>query len=130
MPLFLSLQLRLQDVDNQERVAFLKRVQLAHSGDYWVNVTLAGILLATDEKLDAIRFYQAAVSIRPEEVHTYRKLAWALWTVRAEGAIEASLKAEQLAPMDEESYRLTGIVFSGLGRYDEAHRPSRNRVFE
>src|SRR6185369_16035343 len=49
----------------QDCVAFLERVLKAHPGDFWANFALADAV-GDKSPADAIRYYQAAVALRPE----------------------------------------------------------------
>ena len=44
----------------------LRRAQIRHPGDVWVNYELAGVLDSLDRPVEAIRFYTAVRSLRPE----------------------------------------------------------------
>src|SRR5262249_41304278 len=64
--------------DGPERLPFLRRVQRAHSGDFWANLTLGDALLARFHLAEAIRYFQAAVAIRPQVALGHVRLAFAL----------------------------------------------------
>ncbi len=49
--------------------AVLRRAQRRHPGDIWVNYDLAGVLEKLSRRDEAIRYYTAARSIRPETAH-------------------------------------------------------------
>jgi eukaryotic-like serine/threonine-protein kinase len=49
--------------------AVLRGAQRRHPGDVWVNYDLAGVLEKLARRDDAIRYYTAARSIRPETAH-------------------------------------------------------------
>ncbi len=49
--------------------AVLRAAQRRHPGDVWVNYDLAGVLEKLARRDDAIRYYTAARSIRPETAH-------------------------------------------------------------
>ncbi len=55
------------DPATAERV--LRRAQVRHSGDVWVNYDLAGVLARLNRSDEAIRFYTAARALRPETAH-------------------------------------------------------------
>ena len=49
-----------------EAAAFLKKGQMLHPQDYWINVNLGLSLLRLGQRDEAIRYHTAAVSLRPE----------------------------------------------------------------
>src|SRR5262249_34096237 len=49
-----------------EAAAFLKKGQMVHPQDFWINVNLGICLDRLEQRDDAIRYYTAAVSLRPE----------------------------------------------------------------
>ncbi|HEX6884765.1 MAG TPA: protein kinase [Planctomycetota bacterium] len=58
-----------------EALAFLRRVQRAHPGDFWVNFLLAERLGTGEE---AIEYYRAALAVRPDALAILTNLAIAL----------------------------------------------------
>src|SRR5262249_9039213 len=77
VPLLLALDKQLT-FGSRERVPFLKRVQQAHPDDFWANLTLAGALTQGNQAEEAIRYNQAAVSIRPRLALGYYNLGQTL----------------------------------------------------
>ncbi len=118
--LFLSLDMEL-DVLSKERLPFLKRIQQAHPGDLWVNLALAGVLSREKNNEEAIRYYQAAVSIRPELALVHESLGKVLLRVdRPEEAVVSLRQALVLNPTSVGGLRLLVRYLSKLGRHDEA----------
>src|SRR4029077_19299 len=76
VPLLLALAGSLHH-DNPERLPFLKRIQQNHSGDFWANISL-GDVMTQDNPVEASRYFQAAVSIRPDLGLGYEKLGLSL----------------------------------------------------
>jgi tetratricopeptide (TPR) repeat protein len=68
---------RCLDERGADAVGFLRRVHLAHPGDFWLNFVLAE-LLAKRRNPDAIGYYRAALAIRPSAVAVYINLGKAL----------------------------------------------------
>jgi serine/threonine-protein kinase len=101
-------------------VPFLKRIQLAHSSDFWANLSLAEALMEKADLPEAIRFYQAAVALRPGTavVHTNLGLALAMLG-RMDDADDQFRQAEQIDPTAPAQKNL-GVAFSTMGRRDEA----------
>ena len=64
----------------EEAAAFLKKGQRLHPQDYWINVNLAICLLRLRPRQldDAIRYYTAAVALRPENAGNQVQLGYAL----------------------------------------------------
>ena len=85
--------------DSPERLPFLKRVQQAHPGDFWANLTLGDVLAQRMQPAEAVRYYQAAVAIRPGTALGYYKLGMAgALTGRTEEAVEQLRRAVDLDP--------------------------------
>src|SRR5262249_36650083 len=82
VPLLLALSNHLNS-GSKERLAFLKRIQQAHPGDFWANIVLGDRLVHQwdNHPAESIRYYQAAVSIRPWCALGYFKLGMALSSI-------------------------------------------------
>jgi serine/threonine protein kinase/tetratricopeptide (TPR) repeat protein len=61
-----------------EAAAFLKKGQLLHPQDYWINVNLGLCLNRLGQRDDATRYFTAAVSLRPEAEYPRYNLATVL----------------------------------------------------
>jgi tetratricopeptide (TPR) repeat protein len=85
---------------NAEAAAFLKEGQLLHPQDYWINVNLGLCLLRLGQRDDAIRYFTAAVSLRPEAVWPRRHIANAL-TAQAVDYAAQGRHADALRLIDE-----------------------------
>jgi serine/threonine protein kinase/tetratricopeptide (TPR) repeat protein len=58
----------------------LRKAQARYPGDFWVNFTLAGVLLRSPGQVDeSIRFYTAALAVRPDNAHLHAMIAGLLW---------------------------------------------------
>ena len=120
VPLFLALDKQLNP-GSKERLPFLNRIQQAHPGDYWANLTLGDVLMREGRVKEAIRYYQASVSIRPRMPLGYEKLAQALSMAgRKKEAIGPFLEAVNLEPTGVFSYMGLAQALGDLGRQDEA----------
>ncbi|HTE05012.1 MAG TPA: tetratricopeptide repeat protein [Planctomycetota bacterium] len=64
LPALVALAERLDDLGG-DAVPLLLRLQRAHPDDFWVNLTL-GDVLAARQPGEALRYYQVAVSLRPD----------------------------------------------------------------
>jgi tetratricopeptide (TPR) repeat protein len=51
--------------ERQTEAALLRRAQRAHPEDFWINHDLARSLMGSGQAEEAVRFYSAALAIRP-----------------------------------------------------------------
>src|SRR5262249_2378099 len=107
--------------DSPERLSFLRRVQRAHPGDFWANLTLGDALLSRFQLAEAIRYFQAAVAIRPQVALGHVRLAFVLGSAgRVEEGVESYLLAVDLEPGSPGTRFFLAWAVSRLGRHDEA----------
>jgi serine/threonine-protein kinase len=107
--------------DSPERLRFLRRVQRAHPGDFWANLTLGDALLARFQLAEAIRYYQAAVAIRPQVALGYVRLGLALCSAdRIEEGVETYRRAVDIEPGSAGTRFILAWTLSSLARHDEA----------
>jgi serine/threonine-protein kinase len=107
--------------DSPERLPFLRRVQRAHPGDFWTNLSLGDALLARFQLAEAIRYDQAAVAIRPQVALGHVRLAFALGSAsRIEEGVESHRRAVDIEPSSPGTRFLLAWAVSRLGRHDEA----------
>src|SRR5262245_12110710 len=124
VPLLLALDRHLAH-RSPERVPFLKKVQQAHPGDYWVNLRLGNALPPGE----AIRYFQVAVAIRPRTSLAYHRLGFALaGSGRTEEAVEQYRRAVALDPTSASTHPPLATSLSLLGRHDEAIEQLRTAV--
>jgi tetratricopeptide (TPR) repeat protein len=81
--------------DHPWKLAFVRRVQRDHPDDYWANFYLGYVLLFQKRPVEATRFLQAAVAIRPAAAVGHHTLAAALLQRSNDPASETA--AESLA---------------------------------
>jgi serine/threonine-protein kinase len=125
VPFLLALAERLKSV-GADPIPFLTRVQQAHPADFWANLSLAEALMEKNDLAEAIRFYQAAVALRPGAAVVYDNLGLALALLgRMDQADEQFRKASSIDPTAAPAHNHLGIVFSTMGRRDEAIDRSR-----
>jgi eukaryotic-like serine/threonine-protein kinase len=106
--------------DSPERLTFLRGVQRAHPGDFWANLTLGDALLPRFQLTEAIRYYQAAVAIRPQVALGYVRLGFVLCSAgRIEEGVESYRRAVDIEP-ESAVTRFLLASLSRLGRHDEA----------
>jgi serine/threonine-protein kinase len=107
--------------DGPERLSFLRRVQRAHPGDFWANLTLGDALMARFQLAEAIRYFQAAVAIRPQVALGHVRLAFVLGSAgRIEEGVESNRRAVDIEPGSPGTRFLLAWAVSRLGRHDEA----------
>ena len=117
--LLLALDMQM-DASSKARFPYLQRIQQAHPGDFWVNLALANVVGREDD-LEAMRYYQAVVSIRPQMALGHDCLGKALLRVgRIEEAVVSLRRAADLDPNSIRCVRLLVQHLSKLGRNDEA----------
>lgn len=79
-----------------DAIAFRRRVEQQHVDSFLANLTLADAMRET-EPAEAIRYYQAALAIRPQSAVAHNNLAVALTRLgRAEEALVEYLRAREL----------------------------------
>ena len=118
--LLLALERRLT-YDSPERLPFLRRIQQARPGDFWANLRLADVLHQRKQPAEAIRYYQAAVAIRPGIALGYNKLGMVLlFTGRTEEAVEPFRRAVDLEPKAVSNHLWLAVALSQSGRHDGA----------
>ena len=120
-----SLLLRLYNrlrFDSKEQLPFLKRIQKAHPADFWANFALAERLATREQNpAEAIRYYQASLSIRPRTAYCHFKLGMALSSVgRLDEAAEQFREAVDIEPTYVVSQAHLADALKNLGRDDEA----------
>jgi serine/threonine-protein kinase len=109
------------------RLLFLRRIQQAHPGDFWANVALGDMLRL--QPAEAIRYYQAAVAIRPQVAVGYLRLGSVLSAAgRVEEGVEAFRRGADVDPASAFAHQMFADALWGVGRYDEAIRPSQVAV--
>jgi serine/threonine protein kinase len=100
------------------RVDLARRLQFAYPGDFWANNELGFVLQGSAE---AIRYYTAALALRPDNPGALYNRAMAL---HAEGELEAAsadlLRAIAVAPRYAAAYENLGNVYSDQQKLDAA----------
>ncbi|HEX6813575.1 MAG TPA: protein kinase [Planctomycetota bacterium] len=104
-------------VDN---VAFLRRVQRVFPGDLWVNLLL-GVELGPENIEEAIRYFHAALAIRPQAAVAHVELGRALASAnRMTEARDCFLAATRLEPGYAAAHTDLGRVYQALGQDQDA----------
>jgi eukaryotic-like serine/threonine-protein kinase len=118
--LLLAIEQRMT-ASNPQRILFLKRIQQAHPGDFWINLTLGGDMFALDKREEAIAYFRAALAVRPKAAFVHTALGAALFnTGRQEEAFEHLRRATELDGTNEQIQVSLAAALKEVGRYDEA----------
>jgi tetratricopeptide (TPR) repeat protein len=118
------LAVALREADKVEQAAeVLRRAQLRHSGDFWVNFELAYTL--SESRLrkwnESLRYYAMALALRPESPGAHLNLGKALTETKApDEAIAHFREARRLKPDSAEAHIGLGVALKAKGRLDEA----------
>jgi Tfp pilus assembly protein PilF len=111
----------------------LRRAQAAHPADFWLNFELGFNLAVKEknspEKSEAIRFYQAALALRPQSAVVYLNLGSALLD---KGRLDEAVAEYREAIRIDKDYALShsnlGAGLSDKGRLDEAIAEYREAI--
>jgi tetratricopeptide (TPR) repeat protein len=117
--LLVALGQRMQAAD-ADPIGLLTRAQQQHPGDFWACYTLADALWGK-KPAECIRYYQAALAIRPDAAVAHHNVGRALAIVgRIDEAIEHFRKAVHLEPEYGHAVSNLGQALSMKGRRAEA----------
>ena len=106
-------------------VPVLRRVQQAYPGDFWANARLARALYPRDPR-EAVRYYQAAVAIRPGAAVVLNDLGLALGrSGQQDEAVGYFRRAVECDPAFGHAWSNLAVILSRLGRHDQAVREVR-----
>jgi tetratricopeptide (TPR) repeat protein len=101
--------------------AFLRRIQRAYPADLWANVALARWLTDNGLPAEAVRYYTAALALRPKNPGIYLNRSQALeYAGEMEAAIADLHRALALAPEYVGAHINLGNLLRGQGELDEA----------
>jgi tetratricopeptide (TPR) repeat protein len=112
-------------------VAVLRQAQRRHPGDFWVNHELASWLLRLRPAHfdDAVRFYSAALALRPESPAVQSNLGTALRGAgKLDDAVAAFRRAIELKPDFAEAHTNLGSALVQQGKADEALAACRKAI--
>ena len=100
---------------------FLTRVQQQYPNDFWVNLTLGYAELDAKDKADAIRYFQAAVVIKPTAAISQIGLcAVLLASGRADEAVVYGRNGVRLDPSVADAHATLGMALWKSSHLDEA----------
>jgi serine/threonine-protein kinase len=111
-------------LDPASQVTLLRRAQAQYPADFWVNENLGLILLeqvTAPEHVEAVRFFTAAVALRPDSPGAHYNLALALTrTGQVDEAIACYRKAIELDPKYAAAHSSLGSALYDQGQAEEA----------
>jgi serine/threonine protein kinase/tetratricopeptide (TPR) repeat protein len=103
------------------RLELLRRTQRAFPADLWANYRLADELVKTGQLTEAIRYYTAALALRPDSPGIYLSRGYALQRVgEADAAIADARQCLALAPQYSVAHNNLGLALRDKGRLHEA----------
>ncbi|WP_020468764.1 serine/threonine-protein kinase [Zavarzinella formosa] len=118
--LMMNLALYLHE-SGEDSIPFLKKIQLAHPKDYWVNIRLGELYVRKDNLKEATRFYQAALAVRPEAALIHNNLGIVLRRAgRNEEAVDYFQEAVRLDPGAPGVWNNLIMSLMTAGRHAEA----------
>jgi serine/threonine protein kinase/tetratricopeptide (TPR) repeat protein len=114
---------------NSIRLELLRRIQRAYPADLWANHELADELRENDQPVEAIRYYHAAVALRPVSPGIYLNRSLALKAVgELDAAIADARQALVLAPRYASAHNTLGLALTQKDRLDEAIAEFREAI--
>jgi eukaryotic-like serine/threonine-protein kinase len=103
-------------------IALLRRAQVSHRDDFWVNADLGRELMASNRPEEAVRFYAVAAGVRPESPLALSGLGRSI-LLSGQPAEAADLFRQwaRLRPEDPLSHVALGSALLAMGESIEAH---------
>ena len=102
-------------------IPLLTRVQQAHPGDLWANYTLANKLREQKQYVESVRYYQAALTLRPRTPTLCNNLGVALmWIGRFDEAARYFDSALEYDPTYTPAFGNLGIVWFNQKKYEQS----------
>lgn len=110
-----------------DAIPFLTKVQQQYPNDFWVNFLLGYSEIKANHDVNAVRYFQAAVVIRPNAAAAESDLGFALQAAgQKQEAIIHFQKATELDPSAVACHHLLAMALSDVGKnreaIQEAHR--------
>jgi serine/threonine protein kinase/Flp pilus assembly protein TadD len=103
------------------QLQLLRRIQREYPTDLWANQELGMMLAASGRPGEAIRYFTAAVALRPDNAGIYVNRGMALLEAReVDASIADFSQALALAPSFVMAYNDLGIALKDKGKLDEA----------
>jgi eukaryotic-like serine/threonine-protein kinase len=108
-------------IESPIRLDLARRVQFAYPGDYWANHELGTALVRVRKSAEAIRYFTAALALRPDNPGVLVTRAGVLYGVGELEAASADLqRAIAVAPRYAAAYELLGNVLCDQKKLNEA----------
>jgi eukaryotic-like serine/threonine-protein kinase len=112
-----------------DAVSFLKRAHRSNHGDFWTNVALGDALVEKNNPGEAIRYYQAALAVRPGAAAVYNNLGIAIaLSGRTDEAIDDFRSAVRIDPGFAHAHSNLGNCLRLERKYAEAMGHYRQAV--
>jgi serine/threonine-protein kinase len=112
-----------------DAIPLLKRVQQQYPGDFWSNFALGEGLREKRQFQEAVRYYQAALAVRPGVAAVYNNLGIALGSNHEpDEAAEHFRRAIGIHPGFAQAYTNLGNCLQLQGRYAEAIEQHRQAL--
>ncbi len=103
------------------RLELLRRIQSAYPADLWANLELGSALQENAQPAEAIRYYTAALALRPDNPGIYLNRGHALQAAReVDAAIADFHQALALAPRYAAAHNSLGSALFDRGQVDKA----------
>jgi serine/threonine-protein kinase len=133
-PSFLIVVAKNPALKNTTRLRLLRRIQRVYPADLWANHGLAWALQKHGQPAEAVRYYTAALALRPNSPGIYVNRGLALTDAgEVDSAIEDYRQAITIAPQYATAHnnlgialKLNGQLDSAIAAYREAIRIKRN----
>jgi serine/threonine protein kinase/Flp pilus assembly protein TadD len=120
-PSFLLIVATTIPVASPSRLDLARRVQFAYPGDFWANHTLGMMLNRAGKPAEAVRYYSAALALRPDNPGVLLNRGKALRQLRELDAAAADLqRAIAVAPRYATAYNNLGNVLYDQKKLDAA----------
>jgi eukaryotic-like serine/threonine-protein kinase len=109
------------DVFNADTIPFLRRIQLAHPGDFWANMSFGKALLDRNHLAESARYLQAALAIRPDAAFVHQMLGRTLSLAgQHEEAVHHYREAVRIDPTGPQAHEDFAIYMNFRGENEEA----------
>ncbi|HUB25488.1 MAG TPA: tetratricopeptide repeat protein [Tepidisphaeraceae bacterium] len=100
---------------------FLRQVQKEYPGDFWTNFTLGDALRGAGDPEESVRYYQAALAVRPESAIAHGNLGMALIAAgRTDDAIDQFREGIRIDPGFAHGHYSLGLALRSQGKVEEA----------
>jgi serine/threonine protein kinase/Flp pilus assembly protein TadD len=113
----------------EQAVEVLRRVQKSHLGDFWINQNLGQYLREVNQPKEAVRYFQAALALRPDSPGVHVNLSGALYFQGRFAEAEAECReALRLKPDYLTAYHNLGMTLRSQHKIAEAEAIFRKIV--